>query len=139
MSCIQEYDCHRIIQYVYRMQQTSDLYWAPGMALPYAPQSHMHHSDSPGDQSVVATLQFFRDSMEKQFSSIIDKLDVMGGRMSALETRQKVLEDEVRLSTASSTSISPSVSGSAKKRKRVTTAALQVSFVYVYTCTLFIC
>lgn len=131
-TCKQE-DCHHMIQmYIYRMQETSDMYWAPGMELPYAPQSHVHHSDSPGDQSVVATLQFFQDSMEKQFSSIIDKLDVMGGRMTALETRQKVLEDEVRSSTASSTSVSPSVSDSAKKRKRVTPAALQVSFLYIY-------
>ena len=43
--------------------------------------------------------------MEKQFSSIVEKLDMMGGRMAALETRQKVLEDEVRSSSSSSTSV----------------------------------
>ena len=71
--------------------------------------------------------------MEKQFSSIIKRLDIMGGgggggRMAVLETRQKVLEEEVRSSTFSSTSVSPSVSGSSTiKQKRVTPAALQVS------------
>ena len=110
------------------MQQTPDVYWGPGMSLPSAPQSHVHHGISPDDPSVVATLQFFQESMEKQFSSIIERLDIMGGRMAALETRQKVLEDEVRSSTSSSTSVSPSVSGSSTiKRKRVTPAALQVS------------
>ena len=91
------------------MQQTSD---RPGMSLPSASESHLHHGVSPDDQSVVATLQFFQESMEKQFSSIVEKLDMMGGRMAALETRQKVLEDEVRSSSSSSTSVSPSLSAS---------------------------
>ena len=89
-----------------------------------ASQSHGH---SPGHQSVVAILQIFQTSMENQFSSIVEKLEAMGGRMSELETRQKVLEDEFRSSTLSSTSTSPSLSGSTRKRKRVTPAALQVS------------
>lgn len=99
------------------------------MALPTTAlsQHHVQHSNSPNDQAVVSTLQFFQDSMERQFSSIAEKLDVMGGRMTALETRQKVLEDEVRTSASSCASVSPSISGSAKKRKRVTPAALQVS------------
>lgn len=104
-----------------------NVYWGPGMTLPTASHSRVHHQHDPADDpSVVTTLQFFQDSMEKQFTSIIDKLDSMGGRMAALETRQKVLEEEVRSSTSSSASISPSVSSSAKKRRRVTPAVLQV-------------
>ena len=103
------------------------MYWGPGMTLPTASHSHVqHHRDPADDPSVVTTLQFFQDSMEKQFTSIIDKLDSMGGRMAALETRQTVLEEEVRSSTSSSASISPSVSSSTKKRRRVTPAVLQV-------------
>ena len=95
--------------------------WQPGEVLPPRLPRGCKPTTSPG--SLTAVLQTFQQSMDTQLTNVCTKLDSINSRMDLLETQQKTLEEEIRFSTSSNTSISSSVSGN---RKRATPAALQV-------------
>lgn len=74
--------------------------------------------------AVADILQGFQASMERQLSSIREKLGTIDSRMDALENTQKALEKEI--------CIKSNVAGtSGQGRKRITPTALQVSVLYL--------
>ena len=104
--------------------------WMPGQVIPInrrpVPPPVPHSPDGSPFQSqqasVIDMLQLFQSSVDKQLSTVCEKLD---SRMTILETRQKGLEDEIRSSTSSSTNSTPQ---SGRQRKRLISVALQVFF-----------
>lgn len=108
--------------FVYRRNE----YWQPGETLPI-PARHPDPVRVSGEQSqaIVETLHMFQSSMDRQFSSVSEKLETIDSRMVVLETRQKNLEEEMRSSpSCSSSNNSTPLLG--RQRKRVTPLALQV-------------
>ena len=82
---------------------------------------------------IVDELSDFQKKMDSKLQTMCDKMTNVIDRMTAMETRQKTLEEEVRQSVSSS---SPAPSGSNQKRKRNVPLALQVKQKCVYS---FIC
>ena len=80
--------------------------------------------------SVMDILQGFQASVEKQLSSIGEKLGDIQDRMDVLESQQGVLEKEIRSTKSSNTA---STLSSGQGRKRVTPTALQVNYLLIIT------
>ena len=102
-------------------------FWGPGEALPISvePQVTPPAACSSQSQSVIDMLQVFQSSMDKQLSTMCEKLETIDSRMIVLETRQKNLEEEIRSGTSCSSSAN-STPASGRQRKRITPLALQV-------------
>lgn len=77
--------------------------------------------------SIVDMLRVFQSSMDKQLSSVCNKLESIDRRMDLLESRQKTLE-EVRSSASCSSSANCSPVATLPKRKRAIPLTLQVCF-----------
>lgn len=78
--------------------------------------------------SIVDMLRVFQSSMDKQLSSVCNKLEYIDTRMVLLESRQKTLEEEVRSSASCSSSANCSPVAPLPKRKRAIPLTLQVCF-----------
>ena len=65
-----------------------------------------------------------QNTLDSKVSEIVVKMDGIGNRLESLETRQKSLEDEVRM-TASSSVSNPALSTPGRRRR--TPLALQVN------------
>jgi len=107
-------------------------YWRPGETLPLTTrcsgdpvQAGSGSHDQSQSQSLADMLQVFQSSMDKQLSSVCEKLETIDSRMVVLEVRQKNLEEEIRSSASCSSSTNTTL-GPSRQRKRLTPLALQV-------------
>ena len=81
-------------------------------------------------QNAAILQRFFsslQNTLDNKISHMCVKIDGIGNRLESLEARQKNLEEEVRLTASSSTSLASSPALSTPGRKRQTPVALQVS------------
>ena len=109
-----------------RMSQPDELScWGPGQSLPV--QYENHTAENEKTENSLLMERFFtsiQNTLDSKFSEIVVKMDGIGNRLESLETRQKSLEEEVRM-TASSLVSSPALSTPGRRCR--TPLALQVN------------
>ena len=81
--------------------------WGPGQSLPV--QYENHTAENEKTENSLLMERFFTSILDSKFSEIVVKMDGIGNRLESLETRQKSLEEEVRMIASSSVS-SPALS-----------------------------
>ena len=117
--------------------EQSNFNWGPGQTLPIQPtaQDPSFGNDMRDDaeqnrsQNVSILQRFFgtlQNTLDSKISHMCVKIDGIGNRLELLETCQKTLEEEVRISASNSVSMNSSPASSTPGRKRQTPVALQV-------------
>ena len=106
---------------VYRDRETDNDFWQPGEVLPVT-SGHQSQSTT----TVTDVLQRFQANMEKQLSSIGNKLDDIQDKIVEIDHRQGILEREMK--SPKSDVVLDRPSKSRHGRRKITPTALQVNY-----------
>ena len=92
--------------------------------------SYGHTHERPVDDSLNSILLSIKQTMESELNNVCTKIDGIHSRLDAIESKQRTLEEDMRASASSSTSVSPSCSSA--KRTRSTPLDLQVILIIMH-------